>query len=213
MKSHVFILVFALISVSTFAQTEISLTDSPYPLTNSADNNTRTAFVSLFDDHNTGNLHVFTTMDIDEDPEYFFTGTEIPEGFWYMIPRGWRSQLMNETAKAYTTYNIRGESDEYYIIRYEKGSDHSLVLYQLAEDGLVHMMDLASYSCMDSDCEQVDSWLQDVDGDTRLDIIQKTKSGDSVTTEVYKLSNAGIFARDPNPEVVDYKFPMVEFNR
>ena len=75
---------------------------------------------------------------------------------------------------------------------------------------------LAYQDCNNNRCVQLDSWLQDVNGDTRLDIIQKRKvtkkrSGKTVVKPtIYLMGQEGKFHKTKNLGMVNLNDYIME---
>lgn len=143
----------------------------------------REKFTALFQIKNVGNMHVYawSPETEDEDPAYF-EGTLVPRGLYGIFAENWREELP-EDFKAYATYRVRnGKGNAFtgegtaYILRFEgPGTENMIGLFKMENNKLRFMKALAYYHCNESLCFQLDSWLQDFDGDTQLDVLQKTK--------------------------------------
>ena len=186
----------------------ITPTDQPYPAGNQPTNGTMAAFISIFDDTNVGNLHVYAPTQSEPSMDYFYHGTDITGSFDEMLPRKLKRTLRRKGSKLYATRNIRGVNGEYYILRTTDRRGHpTLDLYELQGTKLVKVMTLANAKCKKSGgCRQLNSWIQDVNGDTRLDIIQK-ESKNPRKVMVYTQNRAGKFVRNNSVDVdgVDYQ--------
>lgn len=189
---------------------EITPTDQPYPAGNQPLNETTAAFISVFDDTNVGNLHVFAPMKAQPATDYFFYGTDITGSFDKMLPRRTKRILRRKNAKLYATRNIRGVNGEYYILRtVDKKGNPTLDLYELAGKKLSKIKTLAQTNCKNTaSCNSLDSWIQDVNGDTRLDIIQKEKVGMKTNVVVYTQNARGKFVQNDDVEVDSGKYIM-----
>ncbi|MFK7936694.1 MAG: hypothetical protein AB8G22_24485 [Saprospiraceae bacterium] len=192
---------------------EITPTDQPYPARNQATSEKATAFISVFDDTNVGNLHVYAPAIGEENEEYFYYGTDITGSFTDMLPRKLRRTLLRTDGKLFATKNIRGVGGEYYIIRTsDKQGNPVLDIYELAGTKLAKVMMLANRKCKEAGCRQMDSWIQDVNGDTRLDIIQKRKKGKSEKLKVFTQNVQGKFMLDNDVQLnpTDYQLESIK---
>jgi hypothetical protein len=112
------------------------------------------------------------------DYDYFFKGTELPRGLFGIFDGAWRDD-MPEDFKAFAVYAIRGEGKPYYILRFSgEQIDPFIALFEIKGNKLKYKSTLATYWCGESYCLQKDSWMQDFDGDVRLDILTKVKMTD-----------------------------------
>ena len=66
---------------------------------------------------------------------------------------------------------------------------------------------LAEKNCKVDGCQQTDSWIRDLDGDTNLDIVQKKVKYDvkgnlvDSTITVYSLNKEGVFVENKQLEI------------
>lgn len=181
-----------------------------YPANNTPDTKQEAIFSTYFEDANVSNMHFYlpaTGQGMDDD--YFFKGTEIPRGLYGIFYAKWREQLP-EDFKAFAVFAIRGDGKPYYIMRFAgKDMDPAIGLFEIANGKLHRKAILATNWCGDNYCVQKDSWLQDFDGDVRLDILTKVKIMDNryreeVIDEYYSISKQldnGTFSADSQMDV------------
>lgn len=210
--SYLLMLLF-FIPLTTFSQVDAPSLDSPYPLNNRPSSEKEAAFIALFDDTNVGNLHVYTTKKSDPMQDYFYKGKEMSAYYTTMLPKKWRKKTRGKAAKAYAVKNIAGAEREFYIIRFlDKKSRNHLALFELQQENLIHKMTLAQAWCKGPRCYQKDTWIQDIDGDTLLDLIVKTRrERNSLTSddvEVYQQTKAGNFVKNTSLNVDSTKYPL-----
>lgn len=149
-----------------------------YPANNKADSKREAAFAAFFEEANVSNLHVYAPQTKEVDLDYYYKGKELPRGMFGIFNPEWRSELPKD-AKAYAVSAIRGNSKPYYIIRFAgKNYDPTIALFEMNGEQLDMLAVLAGFWCAQQYCYQRDSWIQDVDGDTRLDIITKVRMTD-----------------------------------
>lgn len=203
------------IPTTIFSQTNGSSTDSPYPINNRPSSEKTAAFIALFDDTNVGNLHVYTSKMSNPKEDYFYMGQEMDTYYTAMLPKKWRKKTRGKAAKAYAVKNIAGAEREYYIIRFlDKKERNHLALFELQQESLIHKMTLAQAWCKGPRCYQKDTWIQDVDGDTLVDLIVKTRrERNSLTSdeiEVYQQTKAGNFVKNETWNIDSTKYPLEE---
>ena len=193
----------------------VTPTDQPYPAGNQPANASIAAFISVFDDTNVGNLHVFSTQKEEPTADYFFQGTDITGSFNDVLPEDLKSSLRRTGGKIHAVRNVRGVDGEYYILRIPNATKMpQLKMYELRGTKLVELLTLADIDCKDNGrCTQVDSWIQDVDGDTRLDVIQrraKMRDGQSkkIKTTVYMLDRSGNFRKSRSVDIDENSYMM-----
>jgi hypothetical protein len=140
-----------------------------------ADQKAWAAFEENFELSNVGNLHLFAPTSVQNNTDFTFYGTPIERGLYRLFSANWRDELPNDF-NTYALYKIRHGASDAYIMRFQgPGTENMIGLFIRKGDQLVFLRTLASYYCSESRCWQMDSWLQDFDGDTRLDILQKVR--------------------------------------
>lgn len=193
---------------------DVVLTENPYPISNQANSATMAAFISQFEDTSIGNLHVYATTEKMPSDDYFYQGKDITGTFNDMLPNKLNKLVRRTNGKIYAVKSIKGNAREMYILRApSKKNNSELVLYKMAGTQLIPVMPLAKVSCKRSGaCSQMDSWIQDINGDTRLDIIQKTqktnRAGQVVKTKtkVYTQTQNGRYTLDKSADVKENSY-------
>ena len=173
----------------------------------------RQALIDLFKEQEVGNLHVFTNP--DPAPDYFFLGTPIEQAFPNVLPGAVSVLTIIKGQEPRAVYRIRGKEEELYLIRFpgERAKDE-IALFGWDGDQLKKRRTLAYHTCHGNRCIQVDSWIQDLDGDTWLDLIQKKKisrkNGQKVTiqSQVYLMNQEGRLQKSDFDRVDFSEFPM-----
>ncbi len=151
-----------------------------YPANNEAETLEGAAFATYFEETNVGNLHLYPSAEPTADLDYYFRGNPLPEGLYGVFPPEWREELSG-TVDVLAVYAIKGDAKPYYILRLEgAGSRNTLELFEMIDGTLHHRQTLAIYWCEAGQCLQQDAWLQDLDGDTRFDLIKKVRIRDKV---------------------------------
>ena len=176
------------------------------------------AFIQLFQSENVGNLHVYAHKGTTPPNDYVFTGQPIGGSHTELFDEEHKRWLSIYQHYAFAVYSIRGDEQQYYIIRLaDAKGNNRLELFELNDDQLKHNQTLASYTCEATNCMQVDSWLQDINGDTRIDIIQKSKTYSSNQSKenliIFKQTKDGDFIQSTEMHVEkgDYKMePITE---
>lgn len=131
------------------------------------------SFKSTFEGSNVGNLHLFPATAAEPGAAYPFRGTKLSKSYRVLFDEDLLSNLQHEF-DAYAVYSVRHGSGNAYIIRFEgPGTQNLIGLFMIDNDELAFLRSLALYDCKNQKCLQMDSWLQDFDGDTRIDILQK----------------------------------------
>lgn len=144
-------------------------------LAQSANQKAWAAFEANFEVTNVGNLHLFAPTTNQNNSDFTFYGTPIERGLYRLFSANWRDELPKDF-NTYALYKIRYGASDAYLLRFQgAGTQNMIGLFTRKNDQLVFVRTLASYHCSESMCWQMDSWLQDFDGDTRLDILQKAR--------------------------------------
>lgn len=182
--------------------------------------NDLSTFKSQFKEWNVGNLHVFSRTQKTKDADYYYTGQKISPMFQPYLPKGLRQKVVIQGSEPYLVASIKGRKlKDYYILRINDGlSKNTIVLYELKKDRLKPKKTLAYFYQKDGQTFQRDSWITDINGDTRLDIIQKTqitdKNGSTVKqkTKVFLKKKNGKYNRNRKIkfEESDYKMKKIK---
>ena len=183
----------------------------PYPAANYYDSEDARDFSANFNVTDVGNLHVYDAELAEGTSEDYMQGVAVSPTHYRFLPKKIRRQ-MSKGHKVYAVHSIRGEAQEYLLIKHPpvKGSVE-YGLYAFDGESLSHLVDLAGHVCKGSNCTQMDSWIRDIDGDTRLDVIQKVKKGDRpAKMKVYMQTDRGTFKRDRSRALDPVKYPMQE---
>jgi hypothetical protein len=209
LKQFIAYIIMTLLFASASAQVPDSQLDrDQYPANNQADTKREAIFATYFAEANVSNTHYYVPQG-DVSADYLYKGTELPRGLFGIFEQEWRS-TMPDDFKAYAVTAIRGEGKPYYVLRFSgEGTDEMIGLFEIVNDILYHKATLASYWCENIYCQQKDSWLQDFDGNVRLDILTKVKftdkrRDDQVIEEYYtilKQQKDGKFVKDSQMDV------------
>jgi|GEM_PF-3121184 len=161
-------------------------------------------FTGLFEDKNVGSLHLYIQprkTHSDTETSYL-KGKAIKPAYNSYLPQKVRPWTSTKECHPKAIFAIRANGlRNFYLIEVpQKQADEQLILYQLQQRKLKKVKVLASYGCKAQNCIQLDSWVSDLNGDGRLDLIQKrhrkSKNGkESTQTSVYLLNRQGKFKR------------------
>lgn len=153
--------------------------DRKYPANNQPETMEAAAVASFFETTNVGNLHIFPSIENVAPYNFYYKGEELPKGALGIFEEDWLEKLPEEF-KPYAVFAIKGDAKPYYLVRFEgKGIRNTIELFEMVDGVMEHRETVARYRCEGGDCMQMDSWLQDLNGDTWLDIIKKVKIWDS----------------------------------
>ena len=210
------LIIFSLSTIDLFGQGKRRAGEEPFPAPASYANVTanESAFIALFEDKNIGTTHIYAPRSGSVSKDYPHQGTVISTAFQRFFPGDIARTMNIKGGEPVALYSIRGGNGELYVIRTtDFNGNHSIGLYALNNESVRKVKDLAHLKCVESGCRQMDSWLQDVDGDTRLDIIQKTtyiktgKKNNKERTRIYSIQRNGTVkpAKKLNVEAGDYQ--------
>jgi hypothetical protein len=173
----------------------------------------RQALIDLFEEREVGNLHVFANP--EPTPDYFFFGTPIEQAFPNVLPGDVSVLTILKEQEPHAVFRIRGKEEELYLIRFPgERAGNEIALYGWDGDQLKKRRTLAYHTCKGNRCIQVDSWIQDLDGDTWLDLIQKRKvsrkNGQKVTVKsrLFLMNQEGRLQKSDFDRVDFSDFPM-----
>ena len=177
-------------------------------------------FKSQFDEWNTGNLHIYSAKGNANLKNYYFQGEKISPMFQQYLPKELKKKVVEEGSEPHHVALVRGQGlDDYYIVRINDGkSDNTIVLYEIKNQQLEPKKTLAYYYEKGGRKFQMDSWMQDVNGDTRLDLIQKKeikdRNGNVVKekTKVFLKKKNGKFKRSRKTKVKKSDYIMQTIN-
>jgi hypothetical protein len=141
-------------------------------------------FRSLFEQSNVGYLHVYVDPAVDPLETYLFRGIEMGEGEVSMLPEAYLRQIDPDGGKLYASIFVQGIEEDLYLVRYSGQETGRIDQFAIRDAAPVHLKTLASLDCKTpGDCAQLDSYITDVNLDTRLDLIQISRENASDTDE------------------------------
>ncbi len=177
-------------------------------------------FAGLFEDKNVGSLHLYIQappMNSGSEAPYL-KGKAIKPAYNSYLPQRVRPWTATKECYPKAIFAIRANGlRNFYLIEVpQKKANKQLILYKLQKRKLKKVKVLASYDCKDQSCSQLDSWVSDLNGDGRLDLIQKqyrkSKNGkESTQTTVYLLNRQGKYKRTQKIKLKKEDYPL--FNR
>ena len=177
--------------------------EEPYPAPVSFQDLTeqQATFIALFEDRNVGNLHLFIPPSVGTQPT--FDGTIIPKSYRRLFPKSVRRSFKRKGQQPVALHSIRGDEEDWYLVRtYDRKGTPAIRLYEWENGKMKEKMVLAYTRCQAGQCEQLDSWIRDINGDTTLDIVQKrevrSKNGKTLQSDLaaYSIDRRGQFVVD-----------------
>lgn len=140
------------------------------------------AFRNLFEEESVGFLHVYVDPEVDPLETYLFRGTEMGEGEVSLLPDVYLDQIDPNNGKVYAAIYVQGIEEDLYLVRYSGQQGGQIDQFAIRNDMPVHLKTLASLDCnTPGNCAQLDSYITDVNLDTRFDLIQISRQDDSQT--------------------------------
>ena len=140
------------------------------------------AFRNLFEEENVGYLHVYVDPDVDPLETYLFRGIEMGEGEVSLLPDVYLDQIDLDKGKVFAAIYVQGIEEDLYLVRYRGEQGGRIDQFAIRDQKPVHLKQLAALACNDpGDCAQLDSYITDVNLDSRFDLIQisRTEAGDT----------------------------------
>lgn len=173
-------------------------------------------FTDLFEEQNVGNLHCYSRLTNQNSSTYFFEGKIIAPKFEQHLDWTIKEKMNQMKESAFAVGAVRGKNldNELYILRIPQTNKTDLLILTKNDNNKLTMKkELAYFRKKGKKLYQMDSWMQDINGDTRLDLIQKkrtiTANGKVMNkkTVVYLQKQNGKFKRTKNSiiEIGDYK--------
>lgn len=197
---------FALLLTTTFAFAQVDQVRSSAIETFKAD----------FSPQEAGILHVYVDPAIDPAGVYLFRGQEASGTTVAMLPTEYQQLAKRMGAKVYATRAIKlmGTQD-HYIVRMAGTYEDRIELFAINGMKVEHVTTLATRKCFSGKCEQTDTWITDIDGDTNSELIQisRTMRGDMVKEgkkKVYTFTEKGKWKKSKRL-AMDAPWSTVEF--
>lgn len=179
-------------------------------------------FETLFEEENIGNKHLYVLP--NQEATYPYKGAEIARRFYGLFESGLALALLEKDLKAFALSKVRTEGIDYFLIRLESDTGNGTIhLFEYDDNKQVisSMVTLAETDCGVYTCQQTDSWIIDLNGDTRLDILKKYALKDQLTktvvvsnTRILLQTQEGSFEESAldEVEIEDYQLESLKFN-
>ncbi|MFK8007564.1 MAG: hypothetical protein AB8H03_14390 [Saprospiraceae bacterium] len=176
-------------------------------------------FKNQFARWNVGNLHIYSQAKNSTNQDYYFKGEKVDPIFQQYLPKNLKKKVIEEGKEPHHVALVRAQKlKNNYILRINDGkNNNTLVMYGLKKDQLRAKKTLAYFYRKGNRTFQMDSWIQDLNGDTRLDLIQKKQikvvNGNILKeqTKVFLQKKNGKFkhSRKTKIETSDYKMQPI----
>lgn len=178
-------------------------------------------FKEEFEDHNTGDLHMYARADGQSAEDYFFTGDPILPKYSDFLTPHLRQYVTREGHRPEAVFSLRSPDQlvDHYLIKVPADDEaERLVLYDYANQTLKKIGVMAYHKCTEQYCRQLDSWLLDINRDTRLDLVQKEKkvnknrNREVVQTTIWLANQQGHFQKVDDADIDLSDFKMAELH-
>ena len=130
------------------------------------------AFIAGFEDSNVGFLHIYLDPAADPLETYFMRGREMGEEAMALLPGRFSRDAVQDGSKMYSAIAIKGIDEQLYLTRLDGPRRDQVDMFAVRDGKVVHVKTLAVLDCAGDECMQMDSYITDVDLDTRFDLIQ-----------------------------------------
>ena len=143
-------------------------------------------FATGFDESDVGFLHVYVDPNPDPLSDYLFRGVELSDTALTMMPARLRKLAKDEDATFYGTMAIHGIDENLYITRLDAPRRDQIDMFAIRDGRVVHLKTLAYLDCAGTECLQMDSYITDLNLDTRFDLVQiarRVADGNRTTDE------------------------------
>jgi len=177
-------------------------------------------FVALFEVWDLGNLHVYAKPRDMLEYDYYFKGKPVNQASRTYLPLEVKRATIGTDEQVYAIGEISGVGrNDLYIIRIEEAKEpNRIMLTRLVKAGkLEKIATIAYFKRKENGYEQLDTWIQDVNGDGLPDMIRKTRTLDAqgkemdVETQVLLQLRDGTYQITSDVEIqpADYKFEEI----
>lgn len=152
-------------------------------------------FNAEFPGQNVGFLHVYTDPAATTNEDYLMRGTLASGTVKALLPKKYQQMAKRMNAKIYASAAIRGIRENLYIVRMDGATSDRIEMFAIRGNKVKHLKTLAYRACANGSCQQTDSYITDINGDSDLDLITikrtMTKEGESaVKRSVYTLNES-----------------------
>lgn len=147
-----------------------------YPITNTIGNVALKEFAENFPNENVGFLHIYVDPSIDPEEIYLLRGLPVSGTVKALLPVEYQLLARTMNAELYGAMAIKGVNESLYLLRMDGQASDRIEMFALRNNEVVHLKTLAYRNCSEGSCEQLDSYLTDLDGDTNLDLVQIERS-------------------------------------
>ena len=129
-------------------------------------------FITAFNPSNVGFLHIYVDPAADPLKTYLLRGREMSDTVVSMLPTRFRRMAEKDNATLYAALAVMGIDENLYLTRLDGPRRDQIDMFAVRDGKVRHLKTLAILDCSGNECQQLDSYLTDVDLDTRFDLIQ-----------------------------------------
>lgn len=133
-------------------------------------------FAAGFAETNVGFLHIYADPNVDPKETYLMRGTEASGTLKALLPAKFQRMAQSMNATVFGSAAIRGLNENMFIVRMDGPMKDRLELFAIRGNKVKHLKTLAYRNCTNGKCEQLDSYITDIDGDTVLDLVQISRT-------------------------------------
>ena len=181
---YTFLALFILACTCVRAQTPNTQGTGGAETTNLATGSEMELWAGIFEESNVGFLHVYVDPAVDPLETYLFRGVEMGEGEVSQLPQAYLSDLSSTDGKFYAAMAIQGIEENLYLVRFQGEEGGRIDQFAIRDEQPIHLKTLAYLKCDEpGTCAQLDSYITDVNLDTKFDLIQIIRQNASDTEE------------------------------
>jgi hypothetical protein len=166
-----------------------------YPNTDVLESEAMAEFDAEFPEQNVGFMHVYADPLVDPNEVYLMRGVPASGTVMALLPKKYQRMAERMNAEVYAAAAVRGIRENMYIVRMDGSTSDRLEMFAIRGNKVKHLKTLAYRACSNGSCQQTDSYITDIDGDTNLDLVTikrtQTRNGDrAVKRSVYSLNES-----------------------
>ena len=170
MRSTAALILALLTSTLLTAQSPVDVGGEGMQTTALEENTGADLFATGFDESDIGFFHVYVDPNPDPLATYLLRGREMSDTAITMLPPRFRKLAGDGTM--YSTVAIHGIDENLYITRHDGPRRDQIDMFAIRDGKVKHLKTLAFLDCAGTECNQMDSYITDVNLDTNFDLIQ-----------------------------------------
>lgn len=167
-----------LFSFSSFAQEAKPAPDragdpnQAYPVTNRLEVPALREFDESFPNENVGFLHIYADPSVDVEEVYLLRGEPLSSTATALLPAKFQRMARNMNAELYGAMAVKGINESMYILRMDGQFSDRVEMFAIRGNRVIHLKTLAYRTCANGKCDQLDSYLTNLNSDTNLELVQ-----------------------------------------